>query len=75
VPATGVEIVLWDAGLASLTDFSELARLKSAYPGASIIALADFPRIEDQQRLLDAGVAAVLSKPVMLAELCEALSY
>jgi CheY-like chemotaxis protein len=73
VPATGVEIVLWDAGLAGSTDFSELARLKSAYPGASIIALADFPRIEDEERLLGAGVAAVLSKPVTLAELCEAV--
>jgi hypothetical protein len=35
VPATGVELVLWDAGLASLTDSTELARLKSAYASAS----------------------------------------
>jgi hypothetical protein len=73
VAATGVEMVFWDAGLASLTDFSELVRLQAAYPGAGVVALADFARIEDEERLLGAGVAAVLSKPVMLAELCEAI--
>ncbi|HEV7224037.1 MAG TPA: hypothetical protein VGN42_15110 [Pirellulales bacterium] len=73
VAATGVEMVFWDAGLASLTDFSAVGRLRAAYPGARVIALADFARIEDEERLLAAGVAAVLSKPVMLAELCEAI--
>jgi DNA-binding NarL/FixJ family response regulator len=50
-----------------------LVRLQAAYPGAGVVALADFARIEDEERLLGAGVAAVLSKPVMLAELCEAI--
>ena len=67
--ASGVEAVLWDAGLAAEANFAELETLRLAFPDARRIALADFPRIEHCERLLAAGATAVLSKPVLLAEL------
>lgn len=64
-----VSVVVWDAGLAGEIELSDLAPLLAAYPGARLVVLADFPRLEHCERLLAAGAAAVLSKPVMLAEL------
>ena len=43
--------------------------LKRAFPSSDILALVSFPRLEDRQRLLAAGVAAVLAKPLSAAEL------
>lgn len=64
-----VSVVVWDAGPAENSDLDDLAALLAAYPSAKLIVLADFPRLEHYERLLRAGAAAVLSKPVMLAEL------
>lgn len=69
IKTDGVAAVVWDAELTAEANVSELAAIQAAFPGAPIIALADFLRIEQHERLLAAGVAAVLSKPVMLAEL------
>lgn len=56
------------------TDFGDeelacLRRLCLALASTPVIALADFPRIEDRVRILSAGAAAMLSKPVMLDDL------
>jgi len=79
VKTSGVAAVLWDSGLAGEANASDLTALQGVFPGARVIALLDFPRIEHYERLLAAGAAAVLSKPVMLAELFgqleEAASY
>jgi DNA-binding NarL/FixJ family response regulator len=69
IKADSVAAVLWDAGLAAEANTTELAAIQAAFPGAPIIALTDFLRIEQHKRLLAAGAAVVLSKPVMLAEL------
>ena len=69
IKADGVAAVLWDAELTPEANASELAAIQASFPAAPIIALADFLRIEQQEQLLTAGVAAVLSKPVVLAEL------
>ncbi|HVW37248.1 MAG TPA: hypothetical protein VHB99_08075 [Pirellulales bacterium] len=69
IEADDVAAVLWDAGLAAEVNANELAAIQAAFPAAPIVALADFLRIEQYERLLAAGVAAVLSKPVVLAEL------
>jgi len=69
IEADGVAAVLWDAELTDEANVSELAAIQASFPGAPIIALADFLRIEQYERLLALGVAAVLSKPVVLAEL------
>lgn len=50
-------------------EFDELKRLAEAVRPAPVIALLDFPRVEDHRRALEAGAAAVLSKPLLLDDL------
>ena len=47
----------------------ELKRLAAVLDPAAIIVLLDFPRIEDHQRALSAGAAAVISKPLHVEDL------
>jgi hypothetical protein len=65
-------------GLAAIlidgTDFGDaematLRQLSERYSQARCIALMDFPRIEDRRCLLQAGAAAVLSKPLNVEDL------
>jgi len=44
-------------------------------PTVPIIALLDFPRIEDQRHALSAGATAVLSKPLLVADLFWQLAH
>jgi CheY-like chemotaxis protein len=50
-------------------EYDALRRFVMAAQPGSVIALTSFPRIEDHQRALSAGAAAVLSKPLMIADL------
>jgi hypothetical protein len=50
-------------------EIEQLRRLANALGRTPVIALLDFPRIEDQQRALAAGAAAVLSKPLNIDDL------
>jgi len=43
--------------------------------GAPIVALLNFPRLEDYQRLQDEGVKKVIAKPFMNADLLGAISH
>jgi hypothetical protein len=54
-------------------EFSTLQQIAERYPQARRIALMDFPRIEDRHRLLEAGCAAVFSKPLNVEDLFEGL--
>lgn len=65
----GAELVLWDVGPDESRATAELGMLKRAFPSSDILALVSFPRLEDRQRLLAAGVAAVLAKPLSAADL------
>jgi CheY-like chemotaxis protein len=38
-------------------------------PATPIVAIVDFPRVEDRDRAMAAGAAAVLSKPLLLDDL------
>jgi len=51
------------------TECDELRHLAAALRPAPVIALLDFPRIEDHHRALCAGAAAVLSKPLSVDDL------
>jgi CheY-like chemotaxis protein len=51
------------------SEFDTLRQIAERYPRAKQIALMDFPRIEDRRRLLEAGVEAVLSKPISAEDL------
>lgn len=50
-------------------EFDELDHLCGTLAPAPVIALLDFPRIEDHHRALAAGAAAVVSKPLHLDDL------
>lgn len=65
----GADVVLWDAGLARPLLADRFARLAAAFFNLPIIVLLDFPRSSDVQQLMDAGAAAVMAKPVLLADL------
>jgi len=47
----------------------ELAHLCTTLRPAPVIAIVDFPRIEDHRRAMDAGAAAVVSKPLHVEDL------
>jgi len=69
VKIEGAAAVIFDG-----TDFSEqqlcqFRQVQAATRPAPMVALLDFPRIEDHDRALRAGAAAVLSKPLQLADL------
>lgn len=65
----GASAAIFDGSDGRREELDELKRLVAAMTPAPIIALLDFPRIEDGDRLLAAGVAAVLSKPVQVPDL------
>jgi CheY-like chemotaxis protein len=66
------------AGVFDGTDLADdecdaLRRFVIAVRPAPVIALLSFPRIEDHARALSAGAAVVLSKPLMMEDLFEAI--
>jgi AmiR/NasT family two-component response regulator len=73
-PIDGVAIVLWDVGLLSPLLVSQQQTVAAQFPRSRIIVLADFPRSEEVDRLIDAGAAAVLSKPLLVNDLDECLN-
>jgi CheY-like chemotaxis protein len=50
-----------------------MRRFANALRPAPVIALLSFPRIEDHRRALSAGASAVLSKPLLVEDLLEAV--
>ncbi len=50
-------------------ELAELARLAAVVRPAPVVVLLDFPRVEDRDRALAAGAAAVLAKPLLLEDL------
>ena len=63
----GADVVLWDAGWIDWETLEVLAKIRDVY-GAPVIAITDFPRLDDQRRLTAAGAAAVFSKPLLLSD-------
>lgn len=69
----GIDFVLCDVGL--VRESADNVRSASiAFPEAVVVALADFPRTDDMERLRNAGAAAVLAKPLDIADLRAAIS-
>jgi hypothetical protein len=65
----GAKAWLWDAWPHELADSPRLARLLAAAGAAPLLAVAGFPRPEDIARAKLAGIAAVVSKPLLLEDL------
>lgn len=60
---------VFDGTEARGVELADLRRWAAAVAPAPLIALLDFPRVEDRDRALSAGAAAVLSKPFVLGDL------
>jgi len=66
----GATAAIFDARASSEDEMSRLARLRDRLgPTVPIVALLDFPRVEDRDRALAAGATAVLAKPLLLDDL------
>ena len=61
--------VLFDAIDCRGEELLELKRVIGVMHPAPVVVLMSFPRVEDRERLLAAGVSAVLSKPLVLEDL------
>jgi DNA-binding NarL/FixJ family response regulator len=67
--AEGATAAIFDASDGSQWELNQLRRLATAVAPAPVVALMDFPRIEDLERFLAAGAAAVLAKPLNVDDL------
>jgi DNA-binding response OmpR family regulator len=65
----GARAAIFDATECLGDELAELHRLATIMGPAPIIALLNFPRVEDRDRALAAGAATVLSKPVLIEDL------
>ena len=69
VHVEGVAAALFDGSDMRDGEVEELEALCRDLAPAPVIVLLDFPRIEDHNRALAAGAAAVVSKPVQIDDL------
>jgi hypothetical protein len=60
---------VFDGSDASESELKRLRRFSAAIRPAPVVALLDFPRIEDTQIALRSGAAAMLSKPLLAEDL------
>jgi DNA-binding NarL/FixJ family response regulator len=65
----GAVAAIFDGSDLNSEEIEQLATLTNALGRTPVIALLDFPRIEDQRRAISAGASAVLSKPLNLDDL------
>ncbi|MCX7427176.1 MAG: hypothetical protein NTW96_16310 [Planctomycetia bacterium] len=65
----GVRSAVFDGTDCGPDEVVQIERLSAELRPAAILAILDFPRIEDHDRALAAGAAAVLSKPLLLDDL------
>jgi DNA-binding NarL/FixJ family response regulator len=71
VPAgvAGAVAAIFDGGEFRQREAEELRDLVAALPSVPVVALLEFPRIEDYRRALDCGARAILSKPLLVDDL------
>jgi CheY-like chemotaxis protein len=65
----GAAAAIFDGSDLHGDELEQLRRLTNALGRTPVIALLDFPRIEDERRAIAAGAVAVLSKPFNLDDL------
>ena len=69
VHLAGATAAIFDGTDCDGVEVDQLERLVARIKPAPVVALCDFPRIEDHDRTIAAGAAAVLSKPLLLDDL------
>jgi len=67
--AEEVGVVLFDGTECTEDEAVEIGRLAERFAPAPVVALLDFPRVEDRDRARLAGAMAVISKPLALEDL------
>lgn len=72
--ARHADVVVWNVPSSRNLQRMELSLILDQTPSPAVIALVDFPRIDDVARLTKAGVRRVLAKPVCLGDLEAAIS-
>ena len=63
--------LVWDTTAAEMTDGACVAQARAALDDPPVVALVGFPRADDVARARHSGVAAVVSKPFLVADLVE----
>lgn len=69
VRVEGATAAIFDGSDCRGEELSQLEHLAATLRPAPTIALLDFPRVEDHHRVMAAGAAAVVSKPLQLDDL------
>lgn len=68
----GIQAAIFDGDDARGQELEQLRAMAASLAPAPVIALLNFPRIEDRDRVLGAGAKSVLSKPLLVEDLlCE----
>jgi hypothetical protein len=70
---TGIRATIWGSGAAADREAVELTQWRAVVGGGPIVAIVNFPRVEDSDRLLEAGADAIVSQPFWLDDLFETL--
>lgn len=65
----GISLAVCDFGLITAREIDQVRAISNVCPGAAKLVLASFPRSNDVRLLFEAGAAAVLAKPLVLADL------
>lgn len=65
----GATAAIFDGTDLGAEECGDLGRLAAALRPAPVLALLAFPRVEDHQRAISAGAAAVVSKPLAVGDL------
>jgi DNA-binding NarL/FixJ family response regulator len=68
-PIAAADALVFDGTDCAGRELTELSRLAATVRPAPVVVLLDFPRVEDRDRALAAGAAAVLGKPLLLEDL------
>lgn len=65
----GANVALWDSAGWGEFEAAELATFTSRLAPVPVIALLDFPRLQEREQVLSAGAVAVVSKPFLIDDL------
>ena len=65
----GLQACLWDFAHLSDFEFDSMSEFHAQNPEVQVIALVNFPRLEDDKRAQMAGATSIVSKPLMLDDL------
>ena len=74
VPRDALSAILMDGGTSHRQDLCRIRQLTQQFPRLPLVAVVGYPRLEDRQRLLDAGACRMISKPYLLDNLLTTLA-